>query len=256
MSDRSDLQDPFGQALNLRRTSVASPSSLTSANGAYSAGPGDETARSGEPPQLPVGGRLKRLADIVIASGALMAALPIMIIVAALIRWTMGGPVVYAHERVGFQGRRFRCYKFRSMVTDADEALRLHLASNPEAAEQWAKDQKLKHDPRITFLGRLLRKSSLDELPQLFNILKGEMSCVGPRPIVADELGRYGSSACEYLATRPGLTGLWQVTGRSSVDYARRVALDSQYVRNWSFRNDLVILALTAFAVIRFDEVS
>ncbi|ODT08716.1 MAG: sugar transferase [Mesorhizobium sp. SCN 65-20] len=196
------------------------------------------------------------MADVVIAASALILAAPIMLIVALLIRLTTGGPALFSHSRVGFRGKPFDCYKFRTMVRNSDEVLRAHLASDPEAARQWAEKRKLRNDPRITFFGMLLRKSSIDELPQLFNILKGEMSCVGPRPVVSDELTRYGDQVDNYLAARPGLTGLWQVTGRSSTDYANRVALDSQYVRDWSLRSDAIILARTVFAVLRFNEVS
>ena len=218
--------------------------------------PGQPTADTSAPPSSPLGGRWKRLADMVIALAVLVLAAPIMAIVAVAIKLTTGGPALYSHERVGFNGKPFKCYKFRSMVANSDEVLRDYLASSPEAAQQWADNRKLKSDPRITFFGMLLRKSSIDELPQLFNVLKGEMSCVGPRPIVREELARYGNNAGDYLSARPGLTGLWQVTGRSSTDYSRRVALDSFYVRNWSFGRDLSILWKTVFAVIRFDQAS
>lgn len=168
----------------------------------------------------------------------------------------MGGPVLFSHRRIGFNGKPFDCYKFRTMVQNAEQVLEEHLAHDPQAAEEWREAQKLRHDPRITFLGQILRKSSIDELPQLVNVLRAEMSCVGPRPIVANELPRYGSLADEYLRTRPGLTGLWQISGRDDVDYARRVGLDAQYVRNWSIRNDLTILAWTALVVMRFDRAS
>ncbi len=207
-------------------------------------------------PVRPLGGRSKRVLDLMVASCALVAAAPIMLLVALLIKCTAGGPVVYSHRRVGFDGRPFYCHKFRSMVRDADRVLKDHLERNPSAAREWEEKRKLENDPRVTLLGTMLRKSSLDELPQLFNILRGEMSCVGPRPIVADELDRYGTSVSDYLCTRPGLTGLWQVTGRSSTDYCNRVYLDSQYVRNWSIFSDLVILARTVVAVMRFDEAS
>jgi exopolysaccharide production protein ExoY len=178
------------------------------------------------------------------------------VLIALLIRATMGGPVLYRHNRVGFGGKQFGCLKFRTMVQDADVVLDEYFRENPEAATEWATSQKLKRDPRITFLGQVLRKSSLDELPQLFNILRGEMSCVGPRPITHEELDRYGSVANDYLRARPGLTGLWQIKGRSSVDYAGRVMLDAQYLRTWSLRADLIILASTAAAVIRFEQAS
>jgi exopolysaccharide production protein ExoY len=207
-------------------------------------------------PQRPLGGKRKRLLDMVIASTALLLASPVMLAIAILIRLTMGGPAIFSHRRIGFNGRPFNCYKFRTMVANADEVLNDYLSRNPEAAAEWEETRKLRHDPRITLLGQILRKSSLDELPQFFNVLRGDMSCVGPRPIVVDELKRYGALAGDYLQTRPGLTGLWQVTGRSAVDYSRRVWLDSHYVRNWSIWADLVILAWTVFAVMRFDETS
>jgi exopolysaccharide production protein ExoY len=213
-------------------------------------------ASPGGMPQSPLGGWPKRTVDIVIALSALILAAPVMIIVAVLIRATTGGPAMYSHSRVGFNGKPFNCYKFRSMVSNADQVLREHLEKNPQAATEWEEKRKLKRDPRITLFGMMLRKSSLDELPQLFNILRGDMSCVGPRPIVTDELKRYGEKVGEYLQTRPGLTGLWQVTGRSSTDYDIRVSLDSQYVRNWSLRADFVILLRTTVAVMRFGETS
>ncbi|OHV81918.1 sugar transferase [Ensifer sp. LCM 4579] len=204
----------------------------------------------------PLGGWRKRALDITVASVALILALPIMLVTAILIKATMGGPVLFAHRRIGFNGRPFDCYKFRTMVPNAEQVLEEYLARNPQAAESWRAAQKLKHDPRITFLGHVLRKSSIDELPQLVNVLRGEMSCVGPRPIVASELSRYGSLADEYLKTRPGVTGLWQISGRNDIDYKRRVGLDADYVRNWSIWSDLSILAWTALVVMRFDQAS
>lgn len=206
--------------------------------------------------QHPLGGRPKRMADVAVAATALVLALPLMLAVALLIRLTGKGPVVFFHQRIGFNGRMFRCYKFRTMVIDAEERLETYLAGDPQAADEWRRARKLKRDPRLTVLGGLLRKSSLDELPQLFNILRGDMSCVGPRPVVAEELHRYGPVANDYLRTRPGLTGLWQVTGRDAVDYAGRVLLDAQYVRNWSMRADFAILLRTVGAVMNFDRAS
>jgi exopolysaccharide production protein ExoY len=205
---------------------------------------------------LPLGGRTKRLTDIVIAFTALILAAPVMLLITLLIKTTAGGPAVFSHTRIGFGGRPFQCYKFRTMVANSDQALAEFLASNEEAAKEWAESRKLRLDPRVTALGRLLRKSSLDELPQLFNVLRGEMSCVGPRPVVADELPRYGAYVREYLRARPGLTGLWQVTGRDCADYSHRVSLDSSYVLNWSLWADLRILVRTVFAVMRFDRAS
>lgn len=187
---------------------------------------------------------------------ALVLASPVMLVVALLIWVTDGGPAIFSHTRVGFNGKRFACYKFRTMVANSQQVLADYLAKNPEAAKEWEQNWKFKNDPRITFLGRILRKSSLDELPQLINVLRGEMSCVGPRPVVPDELQRYGACAAEYLQARPGLTGLWQVTGRDAVDYASRVSIDSRYIRNWSIWADVVILGRTVFAVMKFDHAS
>lgn len=191
-----------------------------------------------------------------VALVALVLAAPVMLIVALLIWVTDGGPAIFSHTRVGFNGKRFACYKFRTMVANSQQVLADYLANNPEAAKEWEQNWKFKNDPRITFLGRILRKSSLDELPQLINVLRGEMSCVGPRPVVPDELQRYGACAAEYLQARPGLTGLWQVTGRDAVDYASRVSIDSRYIRNWSVWADVVILVRTIFAVMKFDQAS
>lgn len=204
----------------------------------------------------PLGGAIKRLADILVAALALILAAPIMLLIAAFTLVTDGGPIVFAHRRIGFAGQPFDCYKFRTMRRDASDALQQYLADNPEAAREWHETKKLKHDPRITLFGKILRVSSLDELPQFFNVLLGDMSCVGPRPVVADELPLYGASLADYLSARPGITGLWQVSGRSSIGYAERVALDSHYVRNWSLYRDLMILLRTVFAVIRIDHTS
>lgn len=204
----------------------------------------------------PVGGTVKRVADIAIASHALVIAAPIMLLVAALIRISMGGPVIFGQQRLGFNGRVFTCYKFRSMAVDAQELLRRHLAANPDAAREWAETQKLRDDPRISRLGHILRKSSLDELPQLINVLRGEMSLIGPRPIVVDEIWRYGRNGHVYFSARPGVTGMWQVSGRNRVSYAARVARDRYYVRKWSLWLDLVVLLKTIPAVLNFDQTS
>jgi len=143
----------------------------------------------------------------------------------------------------------FDCIKFRSMVLDADRVLRHHIAINPEAGAEWAATQKLRNDPRVTKVGNFLRRSSLDELPQLFNVLRGEMSMVGPRPIVQAEVSRYGDDIEYYYAAKPGITGLWQVSGRSDMSYARRVKLDVWYVRNWTLWHDIAILFKTIPAV-------
>ena len=204
--------------------------------------------------RTPIGGSLKRSIDIVIATILLLVLAPVLIYVAALIYLTMGRPILFSHKRVGFQGATFECYKFRTMVNNAGEKLEAYLREDPAAREEWKHYHKLKFDPRVTTLGRLLRKSSLDELPQLLNVLRGDMSCVGPRPVTIAELSRYKSSARHYLQVRPGVTGLWQVSGRSNTSYDYRVALDRTYVANWSFGLDIKILVKTLPAVLRIHE--
>jgi undecaprenyl-phosphate galactose phosphotransferase len=198
----------------------------------------------------PVRRRRKRVFDIVFGAALVVFLAPLMLIIAALVKLD-GGPILYGHRRVGANGRSFRCWKFRSMVVDADKVLADVLRSDPEARRQWEQDFKLKSDPRITRIGRFLRTTSLDELPQLFNVIKGEMSLIGPRPIVTEEIERYGDAFRHYCACRPGMTGLWQVSGRNGVDYVRRVKFDVQYATDWSFLLDLVVLCRTVVAVTR-----
>jgi exopolysaccharide production protein ExoY len=174
--------------------------------------------------------------------------------ISLIIYFRMGRPVFFAHERIGYNGVPIRCYKFRTMVHDAKERLEIYLANNPDALAEWRATQKLRYDPRITAFGQLLRKSSLDELPQLINTLRGEMTCVGPRPITADELKRYGPSARHYLRVRPGLSGLWQISGRSNTSYRYRIVLDRTYVTSWSIWLDVQILLRTAPAVFRLKD--
>ena len=154
------------------------------------------------------------------------------------------------HRRVGRGGVLFPCFKFRTMVVNAEDVLQEHLDADVDARQEWSATRKLKSDPRITPIGRMLRKSSVDELPQLLNVLRGEMSLVGPRPIVEPEVHHYGAVIHQYLKVRPGLTGSWQVSGRSDASYARRVQMDADYVRNWSFGRDLIILIKTVPAVL------
>jgi exopolysaccharide production protein ExoY len=196
------------------------------------------------------GGNSKRALDVLLSSAALVVLSPVILTVAALVRMNLGGPIIFAHERIGHNGVPFKCLKFRTMVVDADVRLKEHLAQNPEMAREWQETRKLRNDPRVTRLGLLLRKSSLDELPQLLNVIRGDMSCVGPRPIVAAELDRYGGARNCYLSARPGITGLWQVSGRSNLQYDERVNLDRQYVENWSLALDLKIMARTIPAVL------
>jgi lipopolysaccharide/colanic/teichoic acid biosynthesis glycosyltransferase len=175
---------------------------------------------------------------------------PLLVLVALSIFVYDGGPVLFAHRRIGRDGRTFRCLKFRSMAVDAEARLERLLATDAAARREWQADHKLRSDPRITPVGGFLRKTSLDELPQLFNVLRGEMSLVGPRPVVQDEARRYGRRFAHYCAVRPGITGLWQVSGRNDVSYGRRVALDVLYTRHKSLRLDLSILLRTVPAVL------
>jgi exopolysaccharide production protein ExoY len=184
------------------------------------------------------------------SGAALLLLAPLMLGVALMVKATSKGPVLYGHTRIGHSGRRFRCWKFRSMVTDGDAVLARHLRDNPDARAEWDETLKLHDDPRVTRIGHVLRALSIDELPQLLNIFLGDMSVVGPRPVTEGELQRYGVSAAHYLRTRPGLTGLWQVSGRSDVSYHRRVLMDRYYVAHWSFVSDIGIIARTIPAVV------
>ncbi len=199
----------------------------------------------------PLGGAIKRVFDIVAACGAAIVLFPVLLAIAIVVKIQDGGPVLYGQRRVGFNGKPFYCLKFRSMCVDAEVRLEEYLAANPQAAIEWRASRKLKNDPRVTFFGAILRKTSMDELPQLVNILRGEMSMVGPRPIVSDEIGNYGRTLRHYYACRPGLTGLWQVSGRNDTTYGQRVALDRAYVARWSLGVDCLILARTIPAIFR-----
>lgn len=189
--------------------------------------------------------------DRISAGLVLVMLLPLLLIIAVCIRLRDPGPVLFSHRRIGKDGQPFGCLKFRTMVVGAEQILARHLAENPEAAREWRETQKLRDDPRVTPLGATLRRTSLDELPQLLNILKGEMSLVGPRPIVMEEVSHYGTAIRDYMSVRPGLTGLWQISGRSDVGYTDRVKLDQQYVRQRSFRGDLAIMLRTVVVVAR-----
>ena len=192
----------------------------------------------------------KRAMDLIIAGTAMVVFAPVMIGIILWIKITSPGPVFFGHERIGKNGRRFKAWKFRSMVTNGDEILAKCLAENPEMKAEWDATYKLKKDPRITPPGRFIRKTSLDELPQLWNVLKGEMSLVGPRPIVEGEVERYKDAFKSYQRVIPGVTGLWQVSGRNLTTYDRRVELDEFYVRNWSAWFDLYILGRTIKTVL------
>jgi Undecaprenyl-phosphate galactose phosphotransferase WbaP len=195
---------------------------------------------------------LKRVFDLVAALALLvLGALPLL-----YIAWRIkrdGGPAIFAHKRVGQSGKIFPCFKFRTMQVDAEERLRELLANDPTARAEWEREFKLRNDPRITPIGQFLRRTSLDELPQLFNVLRGEMSLVGPRPVIRAELTKYGDDVDYFLMVRPGMTGLWQVSGRNDVDYDTRVYLDTWYVKNWSLWYDIAILFKTIKVVLRRD---
>jgi exopolysaccharide production protein ExoY len=193
---------------------------------------------------------LIRVLDIIGALFVLIMALPIMVVIALAVKLTSPGPVLFAHHRVGRHGRHFACLKFRTMAVDADAQLQALLDRDPAARAEWQKSQKLRRDPRVTSIGRFLRRTSLDELPQLFTVLGGEMSLVGPRPIVASEIERYGRHFAVYCKVRPGLTGLWQVQRHAGTSYRRRVAFDVAYARGRSPRLYLLILARTVPAVL------
>ena len=193
---------------------------------------------------------LKRAMDMTLAALALIVLGPLFLIIPILIKLTSRGPVFYRQTRLGAEGRPFELWKFRSMHADAEGRLRRILDSNPTAAAEWSRNFKLTDDPRVTLFGRFLRKTSLDELPQLFNVFRGDMALIGPRPIVEEEVAHYGEAYAVVSSVRPGVTGLWQVSGRSDTDYSRRVALDVYSVLNWSPWMDVWILVRTAFAVL------
>lgn len=193
---------------------------------------------------------LKRVMDVAGAAALLAFLAPAFLLLAWLVRRD-GGPAFYGHTRIGKDGRGFPCLKFRSMVVDSDARLEALLASDPAARAEWEATRKLRHDPRVTPVGRFLRSTSLDELPQLFNVLRGEMSLVGPRPVTAAELStQYGAAAAHYMSVRPGITGLWQVSGRSDTTYAQRIALDVAYASRLSLWQDVVILLRTPVVVL------
>lgn len=192
----------------------------------------------------------KRVFDLICAGLGTIALLPVFVLIAILIYIDNPGPIFFAHRRVGQHGKEFPCYKFRSMCVNAQEELEKYLAANPAAREEWNRDFKLKDDPRITKIGGFLRKTSLDELPQLINVIKGEMSLVGPRPIVQAEIEKYGDYIHDFYLVPPGITGVWQVSGRSDTTYDERVAMDSWYVHNWSVWMDIAYLWKTVSVVL------
>jgi Undecaprenyl-phosphate galactose phosphotransferase WbaP len=193
---------------------------------------------------------LKRSFDIIVGSALLIGLLPILFAIAIAIKINSPGPAIFSHMRVRMHNELFGCYKFRTMFANSKQILEELLAKDEQVREEWERDFKLKKDPRVTPVGRFLRKTSLDELPQILNVIKGEMSLVGPRPVVKQEIERFGYSAAYYFMVRPGITGLWQVSGRNDIDYDERIDLESWYVRNWSLWLDITILIRTVRAVV------
>lgn len=192
----------------------------------------------------------KRALDVVLATAMLIVLAPVMILVGVAVALTSRGPIIFSQKRIGLNGREFPCLKFRSMRVDAEQILASILEECPNKREEWNCNQKLKDDPRITPIGAFLRQTSLDELPQLFNVIRGEMSLVGPRPIVASEAPKYRRHIISYLQVKPGLTGMWQISGRNDTAYTRRVAADAYYARHQSLWLDLRIILLTIPAVL------
>ncbi len=191
----------------------------------------------------------KRAFDVTLALFLLPVIAPVLLALWLAVRRD-GGPGFFGHLRVGRNGKVFACWKVRSMVMDAERELRTYLAANPQAAQEWQRDHKLTDDPRITRLGDFIRKTSLDELPQIWNVLKGDMSFVGPRPVVREEVKRYGAYRRHYLSLAPGITGLWQVSGRNDISYEERIRMDVEYVDTLSLRTDAKILVATLGAVL------
>ncbi len=193
----------------------------------------------------------KRIIDILLLLISSPITIPLTLIVSLIIKITSPGPVFYGHKRIGFNGKEFKCWKFRSMVIDADKQLEKILAENPEMRAEWEKDRKFTNDPRVTPIGKFLRKTSIDEIPQFFNVLTGEMSFIGPRPVTQPELTKYGNKVDFILSVKPGLSGMWQISGRSDTGYEERITLDAYYIQNWSVWLDIWIIIKTVYVVLR-----
>jgi exopolysaccharide production protein ExoY len=198
----------------------------------------------------PFGGRAKRVIDLLISTLALILLAPLFLAIALAVKIEDGGPVLFVQPRVGLGGREFRFLKFRSMIPDAGALLEGLVESDAAAASEWREKQKLEHDPRITRIGQILRRTSLDELPQFLNVLLGEMSIVGPRPMMREQVEAYGAAYDQYCTARPGITGLWQVSGRSQTTFRFRSLLDEIYLRRWSPGDDLLLMFRTFGAVV------
>ena len=197
--------------------------------------------------------RAKRIVDITLILISLPVTLPILGLLSIVVMMTTPGPIFYSHRRIGRNGAFFSMWKFRTMCENSAKVLDDYLARHPQARAEWSRTHKLRYDPRVTRIGRFLRRYSLDELPQLWNVMTGKMTLVGPRPIVAAEVEKYGDGFSYYRRVKPGLTGLWQVSGRSQLTYPQRVQLDCDYVERWSMRRDFVILLRTFLSVVNQD---
>lgn len=194
---------------------------------------------------------LKRLNDLLMLLLASPFLVPLVLIVSIIVKLTSKGPIFYGHKRVGKNGKEFKCWKFRSMVIDADKQLEKILAEHPEMRAEWERDRKFTNDPRVTKIGKFLRKTSIDEIPQFFNVLTGEMSFIGPRPVTEPELVKYGNKRDFILSVQPGLSGMWQISGRSDTGYEERITLDSYYIQNWSIWLDFWIIIKTIYVVLK-----
>ncbi|NIP41591.1 MAG: exopolysaccharide biosynthesis polyprenyl glycosylphosphotransferase, partial [Aliifodinibius sp.] len=195
----------------------------------------------------------KWIMDMVLSIIVLVVLFPLFVLVGLLIKLTSKGPIFYSHSRIGQGGKHFNIFKFRTMYQNADQMLEKYLEENPQYREEWETEQKIRKDPRITPIGRILRKLSIDELPQVWNVIRGEMSLVGPRPIVDEEIEKYADKFAVYKRVKTGITGLWQVSGRNNLPYEERVRLDEYYVRNWSIWLDVYIMARTIWVVLGRD---
>ena len=202
-------------------------------------------------PTPPFGGALKRTFDIVVTAALIVVLAPLLFLLALAVKVQDGGPVFFVQQRVGYRGGRFPCLKFRSMIVQAEARMEDVLRDDPEAAREWREKQKLTRDPRVTSVGIVLRATSADEFPQLINVLRGDMSIVGPRPILPEQIDDYGLAYSRYCAARPGITGLWQVSGRSETTFRRRAELDEIYLQGWSLLTDLSLLVRTIGVVVR-----
>ncbi len=242
--------DPDGQSSSI--VSLLSPFRMVIAERlplAHAAVIGSYLLRAPAPPIPKHIAICKRAMDIVASAILLLLLSPVFLIAAIAVAFS-GRPIFFAQTRIGHAGNSFKCYKFRSMVPDAEEALKRLLEQDRALRAEWMCGQKLKRDPRVTRVGALLRRTSIDELPQLWNVFKGDMSLVGPRPILPSQIVHYGRSAKWYLAMRPGITGLWQVTARGDGDFERRVRLDCAYAKNYRFVDDFIILLKTVLVVV------